>query len=244
MHDANLIMLFLMALGAAFVQRVSGFGFGIFIMTALPYLMPSYGEATTLSGLLASVTSCIIVSRHWRHIHWRNLLPILSVFLVVSYIAIDFLGRTDDTVLHIMLGAALMAASLWFYAFSDRIRLPATLPTQVSMGTLSGILGGLFGMQGPPAVLYFLSAESDKRCYMALAQTYFLIGNTVMTCFRAAHGYLTPAVATAWCYGIVAVIAGTWIGSIVYKRLSMPVLRKVIYAYMAISGAIAICQAL
>lgn len=244
MHDANLITLLLMALGAAFVQRVSGFGFGIFIMTVLPYLMPSYGEATTLSGLLASVTSCIIVARHWRYIHWRNLLPILTVFLIFSYIAIDFLGRTSDTILHIMLGAALIAASLWFYAFSDRIRLPATLPTQVSMGTLSGILGGLFGMQGPPAVLYFLSAESDKRCYMALAQTYFLMGNAVMTCFRASHGYLTPTVMTAWCYGILAVIAGTWIGSCVYRRLSMPVLRKVIYAYMAVSGAIAICQAL
>ena len=45
-----------MALGAAIVQRVSGFGFGIFIMTVLPYLMPTYGEALTLSGTLAIVT--------------------------------------------------------------------------------------------------------------------------------------------------------------------------------------------
>ena len=50
-----------MAMMAAFVQRVSGFGFGIFIMTVLPYLMPSYGEATALSGMLALVTSAIIV---------------------------------------------------------------------------------------------------------------------------------------------------------------------------------------
>ena len=232
-----------MSLGAAFVQRVSGFGFGIFIMTVLPYLMPSYGEATTLSGMLAAVTSCIIVARHWHYICWRNLLPILSVFLVISYIAIDFLGHTSDAVLHIMLGIALIAVSLWFYIFSDRVRLPATMPVQVSMGTLSGILGGLFGMQGPPAVIYFLAAEDDKRRYMALAQTYFLVGNIMMTGFRASHGYLPATVISAWCYGIVAVIAGTWLGSLVYKRLPMPALRKVIYAYMALSGIIAICQA-
>ena len=55
-----MLLLFLMSLGAAFVQRVSGFGFGIFIMTVLPYIMPSYGEATALSGLMAMVTSMLL----------------------------------------------------------------------------------------------------------------------------------------------------------------------------------------
>ena len=34
-----------LAAGASFIQRTIGFGFGIFIMTALPFLMPSYAEA-------------------------------------------------------------------------------------------------------------------------------------------------------------------------------------------------------
>ena len=61
-----MITLILFTIGAAFVQRTTGFGFGIFIMTALPFLMPSYGEATTLSGLLASVTSMIITVKYRR----------------------------------------------------------------------------------------------------------------------------------------------------------------------------------
>lgn len=51
--STEFILIFVMAFGAAFVQRVTGFGFGIFIMTVLPYLLPSYGEATTLSGMLS-----------------------------------------------------------------------------------------------------------------------------------------------------------------------------------------------
>ena len=47
------LSIFLLSIGASFIQRTTGFGFGIFIMTMLPFLMPSYGEATTLSGLLA-----------------------------------------------------------------------------------------------------------------------------------------------------------------------------------------------
>ena len=42
-----MITLVFFTIGAAFVQRTTGFGFGIFIMTVLPWLMPSYGEATT-----------------------------------------------------------------------------------------------------------------------------------------------------------------------------------------------------
>ena len=54
------IAIFLLSIGASFVQRTTGFGFGIFIMTMLPFFLPTYGEATTLSGLLAITTSAVI----------------------------------------------------------------------------------------------------------------------------------------------------------------------------------------
>lgn len=229
-----------MSLGAAFIQRVSGFGFGIFIMTVLPFVMPSYGEATTLSGLLASVTSIIIVCRTWRHIHWPRLLPILVTFLLVSYFAVGFVSRTDDVLLRRILGVVLIAAAVWFAFLKDRFRLPPTLPVQVSMGTLSGFMGGLFAMQGPPAVLYFVSTNSTKEAYIAMAQTYFLVGNVMMTLFRARQGYLTPAVLTSWAWCVPAVLLGTWIGSLVFRRISLPHLRAIIYLYMALSGLLAL----
>ena len=46
-----MIAIFLLSIGASFVQRTTGFGFGIFIMAMLPYFMPTYGEATTLIGV-------------------------------------------------------------------------------------------------------------------------------------------------------------------------------------------------
>ena len=45
------IWILLLALCASFVQRTIGFGFGIFIMTMLPLLLPSYAEATTVSDV-------------------------------------------------------------------------------------------------------------------------------------------------------------------------------------------------
>ena len=62
-------------------------------------------------------------------------------------------------------------------------------------------MGGFFGMQGPPAVLYFIQSEPTKEHYMAMAQTYFLIGNLMMTGVRAYNGFFTTTVAVDYLYG-------------------------------------------
>lgn len=233
-----MFVLILAAFGAAFVQRVSGFGFGIFIMTMLPYLLPTYGEATTLSGVLATVTSAIIVWHMHKFIVWRKLLPILLTFLVVSWFAVQFVAMAGDGMLKHILGGVLILASVYFFFLSEKIHIRPTMPMQLSMGTLSGVMGGLFGMQGPPAVLYFLASSERKEEYMAQVQCYFLIGNLVMTVYRCQSGFLTTEVMMDWCFCLPAVLLGTWIGAKVFRMIPVKVLRKIIYAYMAISGAI------
>ncbi len=188
------IAIFLLSIGASFVQRTTGFGFGIFIMTLLPFFLPSYGEAVTLSGLLAMTTSSAIVWQLRRYVTWQRLWLILLTFIVISTLAIFLLARLKDAVLYTILGCALILISIYFTLFSQRIKLPTTKSVQVTAGTLSGLMGGFFGMQGPPAVLYFISSEPTKEHYMAMAQTYFLIGNLMMTVVRAYNGFLTMTV--------------------------------------------------
>ena len=110
---SNLVIaIFLLSTGASFVQRTTGFGFGIFIMTMLPYLMPTYGEATTLSGILALTTSAVIVWRLKRFVTWQRLWVILLTFILVSTIAIFVLTRMEDHLLRLILGVALILISI------------------------------------------------------------------------------------------------------------------------------------
>lgn len=234
-----LIILFFASVGGAFVQRVSGFGFGIFAMTILPHVMPSYGEATALSSMMASVTSAIIVVKMYRFLNWKKLIPILITFLVVSYFSILFVASVSDGMLKKVLGAILILVSIYFFFFSDKLRLKPTLLVQISMGVISGVMGGLFSMQGPPAVLYFLACTERKEEYMVLAQTYFVLGNAMMTVFRWQNGFVTESVLVAWCCGLVAVLIGTWLGTLVFRQISAQLLKKIIYAYMAVSGVVA-----
>lgn len=234
----NMIEIFLLAVGASFVQRTTGFGFGIFIMTLLPFLMPSYGEATALSGLLALTTSAIITFRMRKFITWKRLTPILFTFIAISSVAICLLARIHDDVLRKILGIVLMITSIYFAFFSSRIKIKTTLPYQIGAGSISGIMGGFFGMQGPPAVLYFISSEPDKNHYMGMVQTYFLIGNTMMTIVRASNGFVTATVGRCYVFCLAAVVIGTLLGSWAFKRIPGRIFPYVVYSYIGISGLI------
>ncbi len=234
----NMIEIFILAVGASFVQRTTGFVFGIFIMTLLPFLMPSYAEATALSGLLALTTSAVISWRMRKHITWKRLLPILITFIVISSGAIFLLTKIHDDVLRKILGIVLILTALYFAFFSRKIKMPTTLPYQIGAGTLSGVMGGFFGMQGPPAVLYFISSEPSKECYMAMAQTYFLIGNAMMTIVRAANGFLTPTVGRCYIFCLAAIALGILLGSWAFKHIPARTFPYVVYSYIGISGLV------
>ena len=236
----TIIILFLFTLLASSVQRVTGFGFGIIVMTMFPYLLPSYGEATALSGLLAVVTAMVPALRTAGYVPWKKLLPILLTFLLVSFFAVHVVTKVDSRDLKHILGGVLILISLYFFFLSDRIHIRPTVPLQIGLGSLSGMMGGLFAMQGPPAVIYFMSAASDKREYIALTQWYFFSGNLMMSLFRARAGLVTPSVLEGWLVSVPAVLAGLWIGARLFDRIRTEVLRKIVYAFLGLSGVAAI----
>lgn len=235
--------IFLLAILGSFVLRTVGFGFGIFIMTVLPFLMPSYGEATALSGLLAMTTSVFIAFRMRKYLNWHRLLPILLTFVILSTISIFLLKRMDDVLLRRILGVVLILTALYFAFFSERIKLKTTLPTQIGAGVISGLLGGFFGMQGSPAVLYFLSSEPDKEHYMAMIQTYLLIGNIVMAIVRAHNGFMTSTVGWDYLYGVGGVAIGYGIGSLVFRHIPQRIFKYVVYGYIGVSGIVVLFTA-
>ena len=233
----NVLYIFLLCIGASFIQRTTGFGFGIFVMTVLPFLTDSYGEATALSGLLALTTSLFIAFKMRKYVSWRRLWPMLLTFAIVSTAAVFSLKSINDIVLRRILGAVLILTSIYFL-FSEKIHLRPSVPAQIGTGTLSGLLGGFFGMQGPPAVLYFMASEPDKEHYMAMIQTYLLLGNALMTLARAGNGYLTRAVGIDYACGLGGIAIGTAVGALVFRHIPAKVFSKVVYGYIGVCGVI------
>lgn len=240
MELSEVFILLGMSCVGSFIQRVSGFGFGIFIMTILPHLMPSYGESTALSGMLAGSMSIVVALRMRKFIVWKEVLPILIIFGIVSFFAVGAVANFDDKFLKHILGGILIAISVYFFFISEKIKLKPTLFVQSILGIISGLMGGFFAMQGPPSILYFLASCENKEKYIAHSQVYFALGNLMMTFFRAGNGFLTSAVGFAYGCGILGVVAGLLIGGRVFKKIPHKVLKKIVYLYMAISGIVAL----
>ena len=234
------VLVGLLALAGSFIQRVCGFGFGIFIMTMLPYLMPSYQEATALSGLLSLMQSSVVLCTMWRHLRIRNMVGVFLSFCVFSFFAIRFVSVAGDGVLKVFLGCVLILLGLYFLLFSSRVRVTPTPKWQISLGALSGTMGGIFGMHGPAAVVYFLNSETTKEGYLAVCQAYFVVTNIYMSVFRAGSGFMTVAVGAGVLVSLVGIGLGVWIGSRVFDRIPQDTLKRIIYFYMILAGVAAI----
>ena len=238
--------IFLLAIGASFIQRTIGFGFGIFIMTALPFLMPSYAEAVTLSGMLSLTSAAVVMVKYVKYVTWKRFLPITFAFVIFSTIAICMLDKIEGPIMRRILGVTLIFLCFYFSFFKDKLQklIRPTTPWQLGAGSLSGVMGGLFGMHGPPVVLYLIVSEPDKNHYMGMIQTYAVITNLTMLAVRAYNGNLTPAVGTTYIYALGGLAIGVLAGSLAFKHIPNRIFTYLVYTYIGISGLIILISAL
>ena len=241
----EILYIILLAAGASFVQRTIGFGFGIFIMTALPFLLPSYGEAVTLSGLLSLTSAAVVMVKYLKYVTWKRFLPIVASFVIFSTLAICMLDKIEGHAMRMILGIVLIIISLYFSFFKDKLQkiIRPTPSWQLGAGAASGVMGGLFGMHGPPVVLYLVASEPDKDHYMGMIQTYAFVTNLTMLAVRAWNGYVTPTVGTTYIYGLIGLAVGVLAGNWAYNRIPNRIFTYVVYAYIAISGLVILLTA-
>ena len=127
---------------------------------------------------------------------------------------------------------------------NKRIRFGTTLPYQLGAGSVSGLMGGFFGMHGPPAVLYFISCEKDKEHYMGMIQTYFVLTNAMMTLARGYNGFVTLTVGKCYIFCLAAVAIGSSLGAWAFSRIPGNKFPYVVYGYIGVSGVIILCSAM
>lgn len=238
MEVLNYVFLILVGIGAAFVQRVSGFGLGIFAMMFLPHLLPSNTAAATISCLFSCCITAYNTIKYRKSISFRTALPMLAAAIVSIPIAVYFAAMVSDNIFKILLGSMLILLSLYFLFFNKKIKIKPTPINGVIAGTLGGVLNGLFSTGGPPAVLYLTSATPDNITYFATIQFYFCLTNVYATATRAINGLVTWELILYAAIGFIGCLIGDTIGKLVFDKLDAKKLKAVIYIAMIISGIV------
>lgn len=233
----------LLTIVASFIQRVSGFGFGIFVMMFFPFFLPGYGESVMLSGLLAGSTALVIAVRNWQSIRWRMMGIIVFFNVAASYLAIEYMSSLSNETLKRWLGVVLILIAFYLLFKKDRPnKIFRSFGAQAAIGTVSGIMGGMFAMPGPPVVLYCFNAINDKKEYVVTLQAFSVVFNIFYTLFRTKVGFYSEHTIYWWGAGLIGLSIGTAIGSYCFEWINNRNLKRIVYTLMIISGIIAICK--
>ena len=236
-----LLFVFLLTIVASFIQRVSGFGFGIFVMMFFPFFLPSYGESVMLSGLLAGSTALMIAVKNWKYIRWRMMGWVVFFNVLFSFLATEYMRSMSNSTLKQCLGIMLILIALYFFFGEGRMgKIFKSKPAQVTIGSISGIMGGMFAMPGPPLVLYCISTIEDKREYVTTLQAFSVVMNLCYTLFRFKAGFYSEETWLWWLVGLGGAIIGSFIGSRFFEQISNRTLKYIVYVVMMISGVVAI----
>ena len=237
----TLLFIFMLAVVASFIQRVSGFGFGIFVMMFFPFFLPSYGESVMLSGLLAGSTALMIALRNWQYIRWKLMGRVVLFNVVASYLATEYMTSLGNDIMKRCLGVVLILIALYFLFGEGKMgRIFKSKQAQMSIGSISGVMGGMFAMPGPPLVLYCISTIDDKREYVTTLQAFSVVMNLCYTLFRFKAGFYGEDTWLWWLVGLSGAVIGSSVGARFFERISNRALKYIVYVMMIISGVVAI----
>ncbi len=226
------------------IQRVTGFGFGIWAMIFLPTLLGgSHPQATLVSSIMSLVSCSLVAFTMLKTVDWKNLVFPLIGYAVISLPCNILMVKASNDLLSLALGVALLAMSVYFIFFSGKIKIKPTAPAGLICGGLSGFMGGFFAMGGPPVVVYYLQSSPDKLVYLATIQMYFVMSNAVNTTVKIANGLFTKEVAILSAIGTLGMLLGLCIGKKIFNKLDGTLLRRIVYGFMAASGAFNIVKA-
>ena len=108
----------------------------------------------------------------------------------------------------------------------------------------AGVLGGAYGMNGPPLVIYGSLRGWSPQHFRATLQGYFLPASVAGLAGYWLAGLWTPAVSRFYLQSLPLVIAATFLGRVINRRVAAQ--RFVLYVHGALIaiGVILLSQAL
>ena len=217
------------------VQSLTGFGAGIVMML----LLPSFFNMLQAPALSCAICLGLTAPMAWKfreHIRPKLVLPPLIAYEVGAITTLNVVSHLDLGFLGIAFGVFLIVLSIYFLFFSKSAKVKPTLGSAAVCGILAGICNGLFGIGGPMMAIYFLAITDTKESYSGNQQCLFFITTIINLIIRIHKGFYTLELIPATLIGMVGIGLGMRIGLKILSRINSNVLRKIIYAFVGVSG--------
>jgi uncharacterized protein len=242
--DATTLQVLLIIFLATAVRSVFGFGEALIAVPLLAFFIP-LKVAAPLAVLISITIAAVVVAQDWKKIHLRS-----TAWLVLSTvlgIPVGLFLLTSSYQRLVKAGLALIIIAFSLYSLFGRA--PRALARDcrrwlLACGFFAGILGGAYGMNGPPLAIYGAMRRWSAQHFRATLQAYFLPASVLGMCGYWMAGLWAPIVTHYYLVSLPIVLPAVFLGRFVNHRLPGDVFLKYVYWGLMGIGAILLVQAI
>lgn len=226
---------------ATLIRSTFGFGEALFAVPLLALRIP-IAVAAPLAVLVSIAVAAIVVAQDWREIHARSATGLVVATAVGIPLGLWMLTSTSESVVKRILALVIISFSLY------SLFRPPLRPSRhgsawmIGCGFVAGILGGAYGMNGPPLVVYGSLRGWSPQQFRATLQGYFLPASLIGLCGYWLKGLWTPAVTRYFLLSLPITLVATWIGRVLNRRLAGGRFFRYLYVGLIAVGLVLIGQ--
>jgi uncharacterized membrane protein YfcA len=234
----------LSALVAFFIRGFSGFG-AMLVLTPLLLLTLDLRTVVVSAALVSFLSGLVVTAQSHRHADWHELRVLVLVALPGLIAGGIILSRLDTSVLGRLLGVATVLFALRILLAQRRMERapkPWPRPTLYVAGGLSGLMGGAFGISGPPVLVYLEQRLGSRRSLRATMLAYFLALDISRLALYAITGLLTWKAATTGLAMLPASILGGQLGTMLHDRASEAHFRVAVAVLLLSTGVLLVVR--
>lgn len=228
---------------ATLIRSAFGFGEALIAVPLLAMRIP-LKTAAPLAVLLSIIIAAIIVIQDRRDVHVRSAGWLLAATLFGIPIGLMLLMCSEQQWVKLILALVIVLFAVYSLSRPHLPHLESDSKLWLAIcGFFAGVLGGAYGMNGPPLAIYGTMRGWRPQEFRATLQGYFLPASVL-----GMGGYLLKGLWTHECtnYFLItlpAAIPAIWLGRVANHRLPTEQFRKYVYAGLIIIGVVLGAQA-
>lgn len=229
---------------ATLVRSTFGFGESLVAVPLLILFIP-IETAVPLSVLISIFIAAVIVVQDRKQIHFYSA-KWLIIFAVLGIpIGLLLLIYGDENIVKTILGILIISYSVYSLVSKNDFELKTDNKVWLFIcGFLSGILGGAYGLNGPPLVIYGNIRKWSAKHFRATLQAYFLPASIIGMFGYWYQDLWTWTVTYYFLIALPAIIPAIFLGRYLNHQLKDGSFLKYVYIGLIVIGAILVIQSI
>lgn len=229
---------------AALIRSAFGFGEALIAVPLLVLFMPLQ-VAAPLAVLLSITIAAVVVLQDWKHIHLRSAAGLIAATVFGIPLGLLVLTSAHQELVKAALGSLIALFAVWSLAARNAFHLEREHTVLLLLsGLAAGILGGAYGMNGPPLVVYGSLRRWTPRHFRATLQAYFLPASIAGMAGYWSAGLWTRAVTREFLLSLPVLFPALFLGRALNRRLSGDAFLKYVYVALLIIGGTLFIEAI